>query len=117
MYYKKLSSLSSEINKIRLQSAQDVARQVEAELKERSQEHQTKVTQLETQLSQLSLMHSEELEKVVAQHRDQLRQMEETVSVFITAGLYTWYKRALVKIVAKGWYQALSCVMEVVVML
>ncbi|KTF88214.1 hypothetical protein cypCar_00010608 [Cyprinus carpio] len=67
-----------EINKIRLQSAQDVARQVEAELKERSQEHQTKVTQLETQLSQLSLMHSEELEKVVAQHRDKLRQMEET---------------------------------------
>uniref|UniRef100_A0A671KT57 Pericentrin-like n=1 Tax=Sinocyclocheilus anshuiensis TaxID=1608454 RepID=A0A671KT57_9TELE len=67
-----------EINKIRLQSAQDVARQVEAEVKERTHEHQTKVTQLETQLSQLSLMHSEELEKVVAQHRDQLRQMEET---------------------------------------
>ncbi|XP_059427488.1 pericentrin isoform X2 [Carassius carassius] len=67
-----------EINKIRLQSAQDVARQVEAEVKERTQEHQTKVNQLETQLSQLSLMHSEELEKVVAQHRDQLRQMEET---------------------------------------
>ncbi|XP_052414451.1 pericentrin isoform X6 [Carassius gibelio] len=67
-----------EINKIRLQSAQDAARQVEAEVKERTQEHQTKVNQLETQLSQLSLMHSEELENVVAQHRDQLRQMEET---------------------------------------
>ncbi|XP_058634114.1 pericentrin isoform X4 [Onychostoma macrolepis] len=67
-----------EINKIRLQSAQDVARQVEADVKERTREHQTKVTHLETQLSRLSLMHSEELEKVVAQHREQLRQMEET---------------------------------------
>lgn len=86
-------------------------------MKERTHEHQTKVTQLETQLSQLSLMHSEKLEKVVMQHREQLRQMEETVSVFITAGLYTWYKRALVKIFAKGWYQALSYGIEVVVML
>lgn len=67
-------------------------------MKERTHEHQPKVTQLETQLSQLSLMHSEELEKVVVQHREQLRQMEETVSVFITEGLYTCYKRALVKI-------------------
>ncbi len=108
---------SSEINKIRLQSAQDLARQVEAEVKERTYEHQPKVTELETQLSQLSLMHSEELEKVVVQHREQLRQMEETVSVFITEGLYTCYKRALVKIVAKGWHQALSYGKEVVVML
>ncbi|XP_043097699.1 pericentrin isoform X2 [Puntigrus tetrazona] len=67
-----------EINKIRLQSAQDVARQVEAEVKERTHEHQTKVTQLETQLSQLSLMQSEELEKVEVQHREQIRQMVET---------------------------------------
>ncbi|KAK7154978.1 hypothetical protein R3I93_009814 [Phoxinus phoxinus] len=67
-----------EINKLRLQSAQDLARQVEAEVKERTQQHQAKVTQLETQLSQLSLMHSGELEKVAEQHREQLRQMEET---------------------------------------
>lgn len=86
-------------------------------MKERTHEHQTKVTQLETQLSQLSLLDSEKLEKMVVQHREQLRQMEETVSVFITASLYTWYKRALVKIVAKGWYQALSYGIEVVVML
>ncbi|XP_042613812.1 A-kinase anchor protein 9-like isoform X2 [Cyprinus carpio] len=66
-----------EINKIRLQSAQEVARQVEADVKERTHEHQARVTQLETQLSHLSLMHSEELEKVVAQHREQLRQIEE----------------------------------------
>ncbi|XP_077055534.1 pericentrin isoform X6 [Siphateles boraxobius] len=68
-----------EINRLRLQSAQDVARQVEAEVKERTQQHQAKVTQLETQLSHLSLMHSGELEKVAEQHREQLRQMEETV--------------------------------------
>ncbi|XP_051752168.1 pericentrin [Ctenopharyngodon idella] len=67
-----------EINKLRLQSAQDVARQVEAEVKEKTQQHQAKVSQLETQLSQLSLKHSEELEKVAEQHREQLRQMEET---------------------------------------
>ncbi|ROL41764.1 Pericentrin [Anabarilius grahami] len=67
-----------EINKLRLQSAQDVARQVEAEVKERTQQHQAKVSRLETQLSQLSLKHSEELEKVAEQHREQLRQMEET---------------------------------------
>ncbi|CAM4621314.1 unnamed protein product [Leuciscus chuanchicus] len=67
-----------EINKLRLQSAQDVARQVEAEVKERTQQHQAKVTQLETQLSQLSLMLSGELEKGAEQHREQLRQMEET---------------------------------------
>uniref|UniRef100_A0A671TA48 Pericentrin-like n=1 Tax=Sinocyclocheilus anshuiensis TaxID=1608454 RepID=A0A671TA48_9TELE len=73
--------LLQEINKIRLQSAQEVARQVVAEVKERTHEHQARVTQLETQLSQLSLMHSEELEKVVAQHREQLRQMEETVKM------------------------------------
>ncbi|XP_056122998.1 pericentrin isoform X2 [Rhinichthys klamathensis goyatoka] len=65
-----------EINKLRLQSAQDLARQVEAEVKERTRQHQAKVTQLETQLSQLSLMHSGELEKVAEQHREQLRQME-----------------------------------------
>ncbi|KAI2663332.1 Pericentrin [Labeo rohita] len=67
-----------EINKIRLQSAQDVARQVEAEVKERTLEYQAKVTQLENHLSQLSLMHSEELKKVAAQHKEQLSQMEET---------------------------------------
>ncbi|XP_048056654.1 pericentrin isoform X5 [Megalobrama amblycephala] len=67
-----------EINRLRLQSAQDVARQVEAEVKERTQQHQAKVSQLETQLSQLSQKHSEELEKVTEQHREQLRQMEET---------------------------------------
>ncbi|KAK2888943.1 hypothetical protein Q8A67_014318 [Cirrhinus molitorella] len=63
-----------EINKIRLQSAQEVARQVEAEVKERTHDHQAKVTQL----SQLSKMHSEELGKVAVQHQEQLRQMEET---------------------------------------
>lgn len=73
---------------MRLQSAQDVARQVEAEVKERTQQHQAKVTQLETQLSQLSLIHSGELEKVAEQHREQLRQMEETVRVHIRPGLY-----------------------------
>ncbi|XP_026069961.1 pericentrin isoform X2 [Carassius auratus] len=67
-----------EINKLRLQSTQEVERQVEAEVKERTHEHQARVTQLETQLSQLSIMHSEELDKVAAQHREQLRQMEET---------------------------------------
>ncbi|XP_059416733.1 pericentrin-like [Carassius carassius] len=67
-----------EINKLRLQSTQGVEKQVEAEVKERTHEHQARVTQLETQLSQLSIMHSEELEKVAAQHREQLRQMEET---------------------------------------
>lgn len=73
-------------------------------MKERTLEYQAKVTQLENHLSQLSLMHSEELKKVAAQHKEQLSQMEETVSVCITAALYMWYKRALVKIVAKGWY-------------
>ncbi|XP_067315268.1 pericentrin isoform X2 [Pseudorasbora parva] len=67
-----------EINKLRLQCAQEVARQVEAEVKERTQQHQAKVTQLETQLTQLSLKHLEDLEKVVELHREQLRQMEET---------------------------------------
>lgn len=86
-------------------------------MKERTQQHQANVSQLETQLSQLSLKHSEELEKVAEQHREQLRQMEETVSVHIRAGLYTWNKRALVEIVAKGWYQALSYGVEIVVML
>uniref|UniRef100_A0A672NN85 Pericentrin-like n=1 Tax=Sinocyclocheilus grahami TaxID=75366 RepID=A0A672NN85_SINGR len=70
-----------EINKIRLQSAQEVVRQVEAEVKESTHEHQARVTQLETQLSQLSLIHSVQLEKVAAQHREQLRRMEDTVKM------------------------------------
>ncbi|XP_073808702.1 pericentrin isoform X4 [Danio rerio] len=67
-----------EINKIRLQSAQEAARQAEAEVNERTKDYQARVTQLESRLSQLSKMHSEELEKAASQHREQLRQMEET---------------------------------------
>jgi len=61
---------------------------VEAEVKERTLQHQAEVTKLEAQLSQLSLMHSGELEKVVEQHHEQLRQME-TVRVRIRPGLHT----------------------------
>ncbi|XP_051985694.1 pericentrin [Xyrauchen texanus] len=68
-----------EITKLRLQSAQEVARQVEAEVEERSRHHQAKVTQLETHLSDLSLKHTKELERVAERHREQLRQMEETL--------------------------------------
>ncbi|XP_051562982.1 pericentrin isoform X2 [Myxocyprinus asiaticus] len=68
-----------EITKLRLQSAQEVARQVEAEVEERSKHHQAKVTQLETHLSDLSLKHTKELERVAERHREQLRQMEETL--------------------------------------
>ncbi|XP_056315576.1 pericentrin [Danio aesculapii] len=78
-----------EINKIRLQSAQEAARQAEAEVKERTQDHQARVSQLESQLSQLSKMHSEELEKVATQHREQLRQMEETHQKYVAEKLET----------------------------
>ncbi|TRY86325.1 hypothetical protein DNTS_016129 [Danionella cerebrum] len=89
-----------EINKMRLQSAQEAARQVESEVKDRIQEHQAIVSQLENQLSLLSQTHSEELRRVAEEHREQLRQMEETVSVCLTAGLYSLYKRATVRILA-----------------
>ncbi|XP_056606327.1 pericentrin isoform X2 [Triplophysa dalaica] len=58
-----------EITKIRLQSAQEVARQVEAEVKERTQQLQDTLTGLENQLSQLSLKHSEDVERATERHR------------------------------------------------
>ncbi|XP_055068411.2 pericentrin isoform X2 [Misgurnus anguillicaudatus] len=64
-----------EITKLRLQSTHEVAKQVEAEVKERTQQHQVTMTQLE---SQLSLKHSKDLERTSEQHRERLRQMEET---------------------------------------
>ncbi|XP_057193432.1 pericentrin isoform X3 [Triplophysa rosa] len=63
-----------EITKLRLQSAQEVARQVEAEVKERTQQLQDTLTGLENQLSQLSLKHSEDVERATERHR----QMETT---------------------------------------
>lgn len=60
---------------------------METEVKEKTQQLQNTLTGLENQLSQLSLKHSEDVERAT----ERLRQMETTVSVHITAGLYTPY--------------------------
>ncbi|XP_051568974.1 pericentrin-like [Myxocyprinus asiaticus] len=79
-----------EITKLRLQSAQEIVRQVEAEVEERSRQHQAKVTQLETHLSQLSLKHTQELERVAEQHR----QKEEMLQKDFTEELRVWLEDA-----------------------
>lgn len=56
-------------------------------MKERTQQLQDTLTGLENQLSQVSLKHSEDVERATERHR----QMEMTVSVHITAGLYAPY--------------------------
>ncbi|XP_041937338.1 pericentrin isoform X2 [Alosa sapidissima] len=79
-----------EITRLRLQAAQDVARQVEGELAERGgaqeQEHQARLAQLqaeaqrllelEARIAQLTQEHVRELERVATQHQDELRQAE-----------------------------------------
>lgn len=71
----------------------DVARQVEAELKEKTrlqtQEHQDRLTQLaseterilslEKELAELTLQHGRELERVTEQHTEELRELEDRV--------------------------------------
>lgn len=71
-----------------------MARQVEAELEERTraqtQEHQARLAQLaseaenilslEKQLSQLTLQHTHELERATEQHTVELRELEDRVS-------------------------------------
>ncbi|XP_072539723.1 pericentrin isoform X2 [Salminus brasiliensis] len=80
-----------EITKLRLQSAADVARQVEAELEERTrvqtQEHQARLAQLaseterililEKQLAQLTLQHTQELVRAMEQHTQELKELED----------------------------------------
>lgn len=60
---------------------------MEAEVKERTRQLQDNLTAMENQLSHLSIKNSEDLERA----SERCRQMEETVSVHITAGLYTPY--------------------------
>ncbi|XP_051997412.1 pericentrin-like [Xyrauchen texanus] len=67
-----------EMTKLRLQSAQELESQVEAEVEERSLQHQAKVTQLET-----PPQHTQELERVAEQHR----QIEETLQKDLTEEL------------------------------
>lgn len=85
----------SDITKLRLQSAAEVARQVEAEVEERSriqsQEHQIQLDQLsfeaehilnlEKQLAELTLQHAQELKRATEQHVVELKELEDQVSV------------------------------------
>ncbi|XP_066518729.1 pericentrin isoform X2 [Hoplias malabaricus] len=80
-----------EITKLRLQSAAEVARQVEAELEKRTrvqtQEHQDRlavlasetehILGLEKQLAQLTLQHTQELQRATELHTDELRELED----------------------------------------
>ncbi|XP_049335113.1 pericentrin isoform X2 [Astyanax mexicanus] len=80
-----------DITKLRLQSAAEVARQVEAELEERTrvqtEEHQARLAQLaseterllslEKQLAQLTLQHTQELERATEQHSQELKELED----------------------------------------
>lgn len=84
-----------DITKLRLQAAADVARQVEAELEEKSllqtQEHEARLAQLasdtesilslEKKLAELALQHGRELERATEQHAEELRQLEDRVRV------------------------------------
>ncbi|XP_053085782.1 pericentrin isoform X3 [Pangasianodon hypophthalmus] len=80
-----------EITKLRLQSVTDVARQVEAELEEKTrlqtQEHQARLAQLasdterilslEKELAELALQHGRELERSTERHVEELRELED----------------------------------------
>ncbi|XP_060774688.1 pericentrin isoform X2 [Neoarius graeffei] len=80
-----------EITKLRLQSVADVARQVEAELEEKTrlqtQEHQDRLAQLasdtehilslEKELAELALQHGRELERATERHTEELRELED----------------------------------------
>ncbi|XP_053494141.1 pericentrin isoform X2 [Ictalurus furcatus] len=80
-----------DITKLRLQSASDVARQVEAELEEKTrlqtQEHQARLAQLasdterilslERELAELALQHGRELERATEGHTEELRELED----------------------------------------
>ncbi|XP_053540107.1 pericentrin isoform X5 [Ictalurus punctatus] len=80
-----------DITKLRLQSASDVARQVEAELEEKTrlqtQEHQVRLAQLasdterilslERALAELTLQHGRELERATEGHTEELRELED----------------------------------------
>ncbi|KAF4080235.1 hypothetical protein AMELA_G00168080 [Ameiurus melas] len=80
-----------DITKLRLQSASDVARQVEAELEEKTrlqtQEHQTRLAQLasdterilslERELAELALQHGRELERATEGHTEELGELED----------------------------------------
>lgn len=82
-----------EITKLRLQSVADVARQVEAELEEKTrlqtQEHQDRLAQLasdtehilslEKELAELALQHGRELERSTERHTEELRELEDRV--------------------------------------
>ncbi|KAK3557026.1 hypothetical protein QTP70_022916, partial [Hemibagrus guttatus] len=92
-----------DITKLRLQSAADVARQVEAELEERSllqtQEHQARLAQLaldtesilnlEKKLAELALQHGRELERATEQHAEELRQLEDRLKNNFAEELHT----------------------------
>ncbi|KAK3575590.1 hypothetical protein QTP86_030993 [Hemibagrus guttatus] len=92
-----------DITKLRLQSAADVARQVEAELEERSllqtQEHQARLAQLaldtesilnlEKKLAELALQHGRELERATEQHAEELRQLEDRLKNSFAEELHT----------------------------
>ncbi|XP_076871678.1 pericentrin isoform X3 [Brachyhypopomus gauderio] len=79
-----------DITKLRLQSVTDVARQVDAQLEERTrfldEEHQARLAQLaseaerilglEKQLAQLTLQHTEELQRSSETHTEELRDLE-----------------------------------------
>ncbi|XP_031414935.1 pericentrin isoform X2 [Clupea harengus] len=80
-----------EITRLRLQSAQEVAREVESELEQRGeaqeQEHQARLTQLQAEaqrllaleacMAQLTQEHVQELQRVAVQQQYELRQAEQ----------------------------------------
>ncbi|XP_058258622.1 pericentrin isoform X2 [Hemibagrus wyckioides] len=92
-----------DITKLRLHAAADVARQVEAELEERSllqtQEHQARLAQLasdtesilslEKKLAELALQHGRELERATELHAEELRQLEDRLKKNFAEELHT----------------------------
>ncbi|XP_062853797.1 pericentrin [Trichomycterus rosablanca] len=90
-----------DITKLRLQSAAEVARQVEAELEERvriqNREHQIQLAQLsseaeniltmEKQLAELTLQHAQELGRATEQHAKELRELEDRLQKNFTEEL------------------------------
>lgn len=102
-----------DITKLRLQSVADVARQVEAELGEKTrlqtEQHQAQLAQLasdterilslEKELAELALQHGRELEKATERHAEELRELEGAVreryqAVPVTRQLYKRINKA-----------------------
>lgn len=101
----------SDITKLRLQSVADVARQVEAELEEKTrlqtEQHQAQLAQLasdterilslEKELAELALQHGRELEKATERHTAELRELEDAVSATRLCRSHASCTNALVK--------------------